>query len=416
MSGEPVYPPRQAMPDDVRTRMRSAVREGISNPRRTARAWYAAAAAVVLVASGAAVATQLLRQQGTDPGPEPAAGGLNLDVKLATSSLDRCWAAVRAAAKTDRVPPREDWVPVFTDLKLGVSVVAATAAGKPMFCETTLTSVTLSDPNAAPAYVPGTRTGLLLQSANGLIGGVLDPALRGAGLAFQAEDFSNGDVVEASPLTQQFVSFSWTAPAKTELSVYDAVGATTTSLPPAPAPLLSAIDRPVAPADRTSPAGRALGACLSGAVDAVSDAAGYRPGALLDKDGYQVVLGRMGDRSLACTTVPDPRRPGRMKMHVYQDNFELPPEKPRRISIQTLGAVEDGGTRATSRTPFVGTLLPAKAVTVTCDFGSGLTSTTDVVDGTFAAFVPKDVSDPFQPDIHIQARDANGTVVFDGTL
>ncbi|WP_410602502.1 hypothetical protein [Amycolatopsis sp. lyj-90] len=415
MSGEPVYPPRHPMPDDVRTRMRSAVREGIAKPRRPARVWYAAAA-VVLVASGAAASTQLLRQQGTDPGPVPAAGELNLDVRLATSSLDRCWAAVRAAAKTDRVPPREEWVPVFTNVNLGVSVVAATAAGKPMFCETTLTTVTLSDPNAAPTYVPGTRTGLLLQSATGLTGGVLDPALRGAGLAFQAEDSGGGDAVEASPLTQQFVSFTWTDPAKTQLSVYEPVGATTTSLPPAPAPLLSAVDRPVAPADRTSPAGRALGACLSGAVDAVSDVAGYQPGALLDKDGYQVVLGRFGDRSLACTTVPDPRRPGRLKMRVYQDHFELPPEQPRRILIQTLGGVEDGGDRANSRAPIAGTRLPATAVTVTLDFGAGLTSTTDVVDGTFVAFVPKEVSDPFQPEVRTRARDANGTVVFDGTL
>ncbi|WP_340686384.1 hypothetical protein LCL61_08845 [Amycolatopsis coloradensis] len=416
MSGEPVYPPCQAMPDDVRARMRSAVREGIAKPRRTARVWYAAAAAVVLVASGVAAATQLLRQQGADPGPEPAAGGLNLDVGLATSSLDRCWAAVRAAGKTDRVPPREEWIPLFTDVMLDVSVVAATAAGKPMFCETTLTTVTLSDPNAVPTYVPGTRTGLLLQSATGLIGGVLDPAWPGAGLAFQAEDSGGGDSVEASPLSHQFVSFSWTDPAKTQLTVYDAARATTTSLPPAPAPLLSAVDRPIAPADRTSPAGRALGECLSGAVDAISDVAGYRPGALLDKDGYQVVLARLGDRSLACTKVPDPRRPGRLKMRVYQDHFEIPPEQPRTIPMQPLGGVEDGGDRGNARTPFAGTRLPATAVTVTCDFGAGLTSTTDVVDGTFVVFVPKEVNDPFPRGVRIQARDANGTVVFEGTL
>ena len=416
MSGEPEYPPRRAMPDDVRARMRSAVREGIAKPRRSARVWYAAAAAVVLVASGVAAVTQSLRQQGTDPGPDPAAGGLNLDVGLATSSLDRCWAAVRAAGKTDRVAPREEWVPHFTDTMLDVSVVAATAAGKPMFCETTLTTVTLSDPNAVPTYVPGTRTGLLLQSATGLIGGVLDPAWRGAGLSFQAEDSGGGDVAEASLLTHQFVSFTWTDPAKTQLSVYEPVGATTASLPPAPAPLLSAVDRPIAPADRTSPAGRALGTCLSGAADAVSDVAGYRPGALLDKDGYQVVLGRLGDRSLACTTVPDPRRAGRLKMRVYQDHFELPPEQPRTIPMQPLGGVEDGGDRANARTPFAGTRLPSTAVTVTCDFGAGPTSTSDVVDGTFVVFVPKEVNDPFPRGVHVQARDAKGTVVFEGSL
>ncbi|MGW5703670.1 hypothetical protein [Amycolatopsis japonica] len=416
MSGEPVYPPRQAMPDDVRARMRSAVREGIAKPRRTARVWYAAAAAVVLVASGVAVVAQSLRQPGTDPGPAPATGGLDLDVGLATSSLDRCWAAVRAAGKTDRVAPREEWVPHFTDVMLDVSVVAATAAGKPMFCETTLTSVTLSDPNAVPAYAPGTRTGLLLQSSTGLIGGVLDPAWPGAGLAFQAEDSGGGDTVEASPLTHQFASFTWTAPAKTRLSVYEAVGATTTILPPAPAPLLSAVDRPIAPADRTSPTGRALGECLSGAVDAISDAAGYRPGALLAEYGYQVVLGRLGDRSLACTTVPDPRRPGRMKMRVYQDHFELPPAQPRMIPMQPLGGVEDGGARENARTPYAGTRLPSTAVTVTVDFGAGHASTTDVVDGTFVVFVPKEVNNPFPQGVHLQARDADGTVVFEGTL
>ncbi|QXV61239.1 hypothetical protein [Amycolatopsis sp. TNS106] len=416
MSGEPVYPPRQAMPDDVRARMRSSVREGIAKPRRTARTWYAAAAAVVLVASGVAAATQSLRQQGTDPGPAPAAGELKLDLGLAASSLDRCWAAVRAAGKTDRVAPREEWVPHFTDVMLDVSVVAATAAGKPMFCETTPTTVTLSDPNAAPAYAPGTRTGLLLQSSTGLIGGVLDPAWQGAGLAFQAEDSGGGDTVEASPLTHQFASFTWTAPEKTQLSVYEPVGATTTNLPPAPAPLLSAVDRPAAPADRNSPAGRALGECLSGAVDAVSDAAGYRPGALLEKDGYRVVLARLGDRSLACTTIPDPRHPGRLKMRVYQDHFELPPEQPRTIPMQPLGGVEDGGDRGNARTPYAGTRLPSTAVTVTCDFGAGLTSTSDVVDGTFVVFVPKEVKDPFPREVHTRARDANGTVVFEGTL
>ncbi|OLZ58155.1 hypothetical protein [Amycolatopsis keratiniphila] len=416
MSDEPVYPPHHAMPDDVRARMRSAVREGIAKPRRKARVWYAAAAAVVLVASGVAAAAQSLRQQGAAPGPEPAAGGLTLDTGLATSSLDRCWAAVRAAGKSDRLAPREEWVPLFTDVMLDVSVVAATAAGKPMFCETTLTTVTVSDPDAAPAYAPGTRTGLLLQSATGMIGGVLDPAWPGAGLAFQAEDSGGGDTLEASPLTHQFVSFTWTAPAKTRLSVYGPAGAATTTLPSAPPPLLSTVDRPIAPADRTSPAGRALDECLSGAVDAVSDAAGYRPGALLDKDGYRVVLGRLGDRSLACTTVPDPRRPGRTKMRVYQDHFELPPTRPRTIPMQPLGGVEDGGERGNARTPYAGTLLPETAVTVTCDFGAGRTSTTDVVDRTFVVFLPKEMNDPFPQGVGIQARDAHGAVVFEGAL
>ena len=55
------------------------------------------------------------------PAPDPVPNQevpnrLTLDPKVATSSLDRCWAAVRAAGKADRVPPRDEWVPLFTEV------------------------------------------------------------------------------------------------------------------------------------------------------------------------------------------------------------------------------------------------------------------------------------------------------------
>ncbi len=146
---------------------------------------------------------------------------LNLDIGLATSSMDRCWAALRAAGKTDRVPAREDWVPLFTQVQGTDSVVAVAAAGKPMFCETTLTTVTVSDPDAAPAYEPGTRTGLLLHSATGLVGGIVDPAWETANLSMRKTDEPNGwsgfDLF-FSPVTRQFVRFTRTDPAKAQLS------------------------------------------------------------------------------------------------------------------------------------------------------------------------------------------------------
>src|SRR3954463_12021187 len=120
-------PPRRAMPDDVRDRLRAEVRQGITK-RRPTRAWAAPAAggggvlaagggvgaaaggaAVVGLAAGAVVATQAVRHQsvaGPPPHPDPE-NRLTLDLKVATAALDRCWAAVRAAGKTDRVAPRE---------------------------------------------------------------------------------------------------------------------------------------------------------------------------------------------------------------------------------------------------------------------------------------------------------------------
>ena len=190
MSDDLGLPPRRALPDDVRDRLRVEVRQGIGE-RRPPRVWYAAAAAVLVLAAGAVVATRQLRQPAEVP---PAVtGGLTLDVRLATTALDRCWAAVQAAGKTDRVPPREERVPLFTEVLAADSMVAATAAGKPMFCETTETTVTLSDPAATPAYAPGTRTGLLLRSPTGLVGGVLDPAWPKASLAVTTPRGSSGN-------------------------------------------------------------------------------------------------------------------------------------------------------------------------------------------------------------------------------
>lgn len=281
-------PARRALPDDVRDRLRTSVHEGIAKPHRKTHVWYAAAAAVLVLAAGAVVVTRQVRPPADTAPAVTGGGGLTLDAELATASLDRCWAAVRAAGKTDRVPPRAEWVPLFTAEQEGDAVVAATAAGKPLFCETTGTTVTLSDPGATPAYAPGTRTGLLLRSATGLAAGVVDPALPRADFIVKT---GGGSVsswrLRFSPVSRQFVAFTGALPAKSEVAVGDRRA---NALPDAPAPLLAVTDRPE-PADRTSAAGRALGECLTDADVVIPDAAAYRPGPLLKEGGYQVVMG-----------------------------------------------------------------------------------------------------------------------------
>src|SRR4051812_25755390 len=142
-------PPRRTLPDDVRDRLRAEVRQGITK-RRPTRVWYAAAAAVVVLAAGAVVATQALRQQsvaGPPPPPDPE-NRLPPDAKGAAAALARGGAAGGGGGKRARVPPRGGWAPLFRGVRGGAWVVAAPAGGKPMFCETTATTVTLSDPGA----------------------------------------------------------------------------------------------------------------------------------------------------------------------------------------------------------------------------------------------------------------------------
>ena len=411
-------PPRRAMPDDVRDRLRAEVRAGVGKPRRTRQVWYVAAAAVVVLAAGAVVATQVIRQQpvaGPPPAPDPG-NRLTLDAKVATTALDRCWAAVRAAGKTDRVPPREEWVPLFTEVFGADTAVAATAAGKPMFCETTDTTVTLSDPGATPAYVPGTRTGLLLQSATGMVGGVLDPAASGA---FLDSRTASGDTmtqaISVSPVTHQFIGETRSDPARTTLTVGKPMAGDSKTLPAAPPALLSVVDRPVT-ADRTSPAGRALGECLAAAeMEVIPDAAAYAPGPVLEADGYRVVLGRHDERVVVCATQPDRKRPGTTKSNSYFDFTGPQPSPARTLIVDTLGGTESEAEQGKARRPYTAA-LPTTAAEATIDFGIGTSVQVGVVDGMVATWVPRNIHlDPLAK-VHVQARDAQGKVVYDGSL
>jgi hypothetical protein len=397
-------PPRRVLPDDVRDRLRAELRQGIGKPRRTRHVWYAAAAAVLVLAAGAVVVTRQFRPPAE--APPATSSGLTLDAKLATSALDRCWAAVRTAGKTGRVPDRADWVSLFTDTLGTDSVVAATAAGKPMFCEATETTVTLSDPAAAPAYAPGSRSGLLLHSATGLAAGVVDPAWPQA--SFSTKTGASG--LTFSPASRQFVAFTGTAPAKAVLAIGDGPGARPMAvLPEAPPPLLSVTDRP-ADADRTSAAGRALGDCLAAAEEVIADAAAYRPGPSLSEQGYRIVLGRLRDRVIACTTEPGPGGP---RSRAYPDFYAGPAVPARALVVDTLGATEGGG-ETRPRTPFAA-VVPSAATSVIVDYGGGNGADTLVTDGMFAVWLP--VS-RLKPDAkgHVKAWDAHGKVVYDGML
>ncbi|WP_410622041.1 hypothetical protein [Amycolatopsis sp. cmx-8-4] len=404
-------PARRALPDDVRDRLRANVREGIAKPRRKPHVWYAAAAAVLVLAAGAVVVTRQVRPPAGTAPAVTGGGGLTLDAKLATASLDRCWAAVRAAGKTDRVPPRAEWVPLFTDEQNGDAVVAATAAGRPMFCETTATTVTLSDPGATPAYAPGTRTGLLLRSATGLAAGVLDPALPRADFIVKTGGGSASSWrLGFSPVSRQFVAFTGAIPAKAQLAIGNGRASI---LPDAPAPLLAVTDRPE-PADRTSAAGRALGDCLTDAGEVIPDAAAYRPGPLLAEGGYQVVMGRRGDRVIVCTREPDYWRPG-TQARAYPDlagNRQVPA---RVLPVDTLGSPEAGAAPGQARVPLA-VVLPASATAAGFEFGTDSGGDLVVTDGMALAWVPRSHAGKADAQVHVRAFDAHGEVVYDGTL
>jgi hypothetical protein len=400
MTDELRLPARRELPPEVHDRLRAAVTAGLARPTSRRGRVLAVAAAVALLVTGAAVCTQIARSR---PGEVPAGAAT-----LSSRTLDRCWAGVRSARKTDRVPARSDWVTVSLAEQGDDIVVAFTAGGKPMFCETTSTTVTLSDPDAAPSYAPGSRTGLLLYTSTGLVAGVADPAWARVELSLRdGLGVSMSDVTKA---TRQFSSFTLTDPATTRLWAgrWDK-GQTTRSwpraaLPPAPAPLFSLVDRP---GERSSPAGKALGACLAGVAQPPADRDAYQPGAMLQDGPYRVVLGRAAGHTVACTAEPDPTNPAITSYQVYRDAFVGQSIPVRRLSVPGLSP--DG-----AKVPFVG-IVPPSGASMVADFAIGKPVNVAVVNGTFAVWLPAGAK-PLSSDgtVWVRTLDGRGTTLFNG--
>ncbi|GLY70658.1 hypothetical protein [Amycolatopsis taiwanensis] len=402
-------PPPRELPPEVRLRLREAVTTGVTARRHAPASMLAAAAAVVLLVASAVVAVQLARPQSD----EAAGGGTD----LASQTLDRCWAAVGAAGKTSKVPDRKKWDKASLSVQGDDVVVAFTADGKPTFCETTSTMVTMSDPNAKPAYATGTRTALLLYTSTGLAAGVADPAWdrveldRPDGLGI-----SVSDVTKAS---HQFTSFTLTDPATTQLCARLQDNGTTRSnngkasinwscakLPSPPAPLFSIVDRP---GDRSSRAGRALGECLAGFAQPPADQDAYQPGVLLEDGPYQVVLGRTAAHTVACTTEPDSSSPSGRSHRLYQDTFIGQSIPVRRLSVPGLG--KDG-----AKVPFVG-IVPPSGASMIADFAFGKPVDITVADGTFGIWLPAGAK-PVYPngDSWVKTLDGKGAALFNGSV
>ncbi|HWO61637.1 MAG TPA: RNA polymerase sigma factor, partial [Umezawaea sp.] len=142
------------LPSEVRDRVRAEVERGLARrPRRAVPGrLIAVAAAVVLLAGTVLVLRQVpdAVEQVPDAPHPVAVAGASLDQAAAAVALDRCWEAVRQQGLADRYPDRSLWTPSFTAGDSQIGVVAARADGKPLFCQTTPTTATVTDPNAAP--------------------------------------------------------------------------------------------------------------------------------------------------------------------------------------------------------------------------------------------------------------------------
>ncbi|RZQ61968.1 hypothetical protein [Amycolatopsis suaedae] len=424
-------PERRVLPDAVRERMRAKLDEGMNRRPRRGTHLAAAAAVVVLAGSGAVVVSQLGEPEpvATPPPPREIIQGPGLDAALAARELDRCWAAVRTSGRT--LPDRSTWVPVFTVAEshyLQPTVVAARVDGKPLFCVTTRTTVTVSDPGATPGYAPGTRTGVLLASANGIVAGVADPGWDEVMVhAFHAGGSSAeggipvGEGLFATAVSERPEGTTYAVAPYREAQPNPAGPV---NLPPAPAPLVSIEDRPVAPVDRVSEAGRFLGDCLAKSRRPVSDPQSYEPGVLLSKGYGRLVTGRADGAWVTCaeglsmaTTDVNVREQHAMTLPLGDG----PPVRVIAYDTVNITATPGGEGNAMAEEVITG-VVPAGATRMTLAFGDRAPVEVAVANGSFALWQPENVRVPGPnnssdlPPMHAKVYDGAGKLLYDGPL
>jgi len=302
-------PPRRTMPDDVRERLRTRVL-GDQPGRSRSRGRLAAAAAVTLVAGGLVLSTSVDRTQPTADDPTTTQTDPAPPYTLPTmeEELDRCWAALVEAGKTDGYPDRSEWRGVVKDFG-GGNVTAAWAGETPIICATTPAYVSVSSPTATPEYLEDSRTGVLLRTESGVVAGVLDPTWSNVEVEYLYPDgaFNGGAAYQADGLFV-FSSLENLRDPRLDLRIrrlepgqsvpVNPLDGTPAGLGPAP---VTVFDRPGGPHEyaRTNLAG-----CLQDA--GVPDVERWQPGAeWLGRVGGRVfggggVLTRNGDQMGVC--------------------------------------------------------------------------------------------------------------------
>ncbi|QFU90137.1 hypothetical protein [Amycolatopsis sp. YIM 10] len=366
-------PPRRELPDSVRDSIRMTLRDGMDQPsRRSWRGPAVAAAAVAGLAAGAIVVTSDLRAPDKTPVAAPS---------IDETALDRCWAALKAAGKDTTFPSRDTWEtlhavqPRYDPPRVTVLV---RVQGKPLVCDTTDTTVTVSDPDAPLNYAPGTSIAAVLALPTGLLAGVSksSPELR----ASYTPDIDFPATVSDKAGWGDGM-FLWLRAPRSASATYSVGDA---PLPAAPPPVLQVVDRPVANVDRTSERGRLLGECLAESDTKVADAEAFQPGVMLTEGATKVLTGRFEDRVVFCAA--DARQ-------YLVEEMAVPPGTDPGV-IHSVRAFVKGINRSADgpSQQVAGGLVPPETVRMEVRRPAGAPPLTPAVaGGTFAVVLPEDL-------------------------
>jgi hypothetical protein len=361
------------------------------------RVWLpATAAGIALLVSGIVALTHhgpgLQRND-----PNPTVVELAVDSTQVTAEVDRCWDAAQRLAKEARFPDRSEWRPVLSITAGGLSSVTAIQTNsRPLFCETTNSSVTLSNPSADPAYAPDTKTAAMLTTVNGTVAGVADPSWPDMRVAVTSK--YRGDVTgTAIRQAGLFIFQSFTSTVDGNVRASAEAGAPELVLPKPAAPF-GTVDPGYPPGDRSSSHGVQLGRCVEEAKSVGPDAETWNPGAVVEANGQRLIMAANPGGVSACL-----QRGQQAELMPYISRTTLV------TAPQLLSVVPTVGGRA-----LLAGLIPPGVARMQLTFADHTTMTADVAESTFAVLMPPDVSAP--KNLTCTLLGASGQILYTGPV
>ncbi|GHH41746.1 hypothetical protein [Lentzea cavernae] len=401
-------PEHRTLPDDVRMRARQRLSEGMRPAARNGRPLLIAAG-VSALAAGAVFAGQVLYGGNADPAAPPMQHNGEFVGKdravvnhvekgtVAPDALARCTAAAKEH------PPAGQWQPIATSRKDGVVLTAFRVEAGVFFCANTATTTTISAPDPAVVEAGRRKVEVLFTTPNGTMAGLVSPDVKFLSLSRIYEPGWNN----TSPALVDGLFLAPSGYLKAETGTKALVNGEEFTVRGVPKPTPSVADRPLPPADRSTPEARGLATCQAGRPIPDPDQFAHGVTAKVSATST-IVLGRFGDLMVYCLDDGGGRRG-----FVYDlrdpDGMEI-------VNGATVGSIRsaydfvplEGGGSASTGSAAAGVLFDPRVASITYTAPGSADVPAVIGNGTFVLAAP--FTDA-RPGAQVVVRDAGGAVL-----
>jgi hypothetical protein len=398
-------PENRTLPDDVRLRARRRLSEGMK-PAPSNRTPALIAAGVGLLAAGAVVAGQALysgdaelagpsyQHNGEFQGKDMAVAN---HVERGTVNPD---ALARCVAAATEHPPAAEWQTIATSRRNGTTLTAFRSPAGVFFCANTATTTTISAPDDTKLDDGPRQVKVLFTTPTGALAGLASPDVRFLSLSRIGDKGRDN----TSPALVDGVFLAPSGYTKAENGSKALVNGSEFALRGMPAVSGPVVDRPLPPADRSTPDGQKLTECLRDRP--VPDPDQFEVGVTAKVSPTSTLrLGRLGGVLLYCLDEGKTLH----GVPVEADGMEALTGRTIAASAGFYDFVgAEGGGSTSSHTAAVGLVLDGRVASITYTRPGAADVPASIGNGTFVLAAP--FIDRHQ-DARVVVRDAGGAVL-----